>query len=46
MDKIINTYHTSENHKYGQDKSLEEKEVFVPPPEQLKETKGYAIRLS
>jgi hypothetical protein len=36
MDKVIDTYHTFENHKYGLDKSLEEKEVFVPQPEQLK----------
>jgi hypothetical protein len=38
MNKIINTYHTFENQKYGLDKSLEEKEDFIPPLEQLKET--------
>ena len=45
MDKVINTYHTFENQKYGLDKSLEEKGAFVQPPEQLKQTKGSAIRL-
>ena len=39
MDKVINVYHTFVNQKYGLDKSLEEKELFVSPTEQLKETK-------
>ena len=37
MDKVVRAYHSSENQKPGLDKSLEENEVFVPPPEQLKE---------
>jgi hypothetical protein len=36
---VVNAFHTFENQKPGLDKSLEEKEVFVPPPKQLKETK-------
>jgi hypothetical protein len=39
IDKVINTYHTFENQKPGLDKLLEEKEVFVPAPEQLKDTR-------
>jgi hypothetical protein len=39
IDKVIKAYHTFENPKPGINKLLEEKEIFVPPPEQLKETK-------
>ena len=39
MDKVINSYHPFENQKHGQDISLKEKEILVPPPEQVKETK-------
>jgi hypothetical protein len=35
---VVNAFHAFENQKHGLHKSLEEKEVFVPPPEQLKET--------
>ena len=39
MDYVINACHTFENQNYGIDKSFEEKKVFFPQPEQLKETK-------
>ena len=39
VEKVIIAYHTVENRKSGLDKSLKEKGVFVPPPEQLKEIK-------
>jgi len=37
--RSIDAYHTFGNQRPGLDKSLKEKEVFVPPSEQLKETK-------
>jgi len=39
MGKVFRAYDTLENRKPKLDKSFKEKEIFVPPPEQLKETK-------
>jgi hypothetical protein len=37
--KVIIAYHSFENQKTGLDKLMVKNEVFVPPSEQLKETK-------
>ena len=45
MDRVINAYRTFENRKSGLDNWLVEIEVFVPPPEQLKESKVWRYAL-
>ena len=39
MDKVINAYRTFEKSKSWLGKFVEDTEVFVPPPQQLKESK-------
>jgi len=39
IEKVFSAYRTFEKQTPGLDKSLEKEKGFVPPPEQLKETK-------